>query len=71
MISSLPAGPHLPGEFARLCCRGMVFFVVVSGRGGGRVRGPIEVAFQGRLGHIFIYIYIYTFVCVLHVYIYI
>ena len=32
--------------------QGMVFFAVVSGRGGGRVRDPVEAAFQGRSGHI-------------------
>ena len=48
---SLPSGPHLPGEFASLCCRRMIFFVVVSGRGGGQVRDPIEAAFQERSIH--------------------
>ena len=51
MLSSLPSGSHLSGEFAWLCCRGMVLFAVVSGRDGGRVRDPVEAAFQGRSGH--------------------
>ena len=29
----------------------MVFLAVISWRGGGRVRDPVEAAFHGRSGH--------------------
>ena len=51
MLSSLPPGPHLPGEFAWLYCRRRIFFVVVSGTDGGWVGDPIEAAFQERSIH--------------------
>ena len=52
MLFPLPSGPHFPGKFVGFCCRRVVFLVLISGRGGGRVRDPVEAAFQWRSGHI-------------------
>ena len=49
----LPTGPHFSGELGGFCCRRVVFLAVISWRGGGRVRDPVEKAFQVRSGHIY------------------
>ena len=45
MFFPLPSGSHFPGKLAGFCCRRVVFLAVISGRGGGRVRDPVEAAF--------------------------
>ena len=52
MLFPLPLGPYFPGKLAGFCCRRVVFLAVISWRGGGRVKDPVEAAFQGRSGHI-------------------
>ena len=47
MFFPLPMGPHFSGELAGFCCRRLVFLAVISWRGGGLVRDPVEAAFQG------------------------
>ena len=54
MLSLLYMGSHFSGELAGFCCRRVVFLAVISWRGGGRFRDPVEVAFQRRSGHAFI-----------------
>ena len=51
MLFPLPLRSHFPGKLAGFCCSRVVSLAVISRRGGGRVRDPVEAAFQGRSGH--------------------
>ena len=50
ILFPLPSGSHFRGKFAGFCCRRVVFFAVIPGRGGGRVRDPVEAAVPGEVG---------------------